>query len=184
MLTLKQFQRIAQIEANDDLTEYYKIVSIAAVARKMKFEDAEKIPFEECKKIYAALPISIKELNDVRYDPFIRIGRDWYRMETNFNKLSAGQLIELLNYEMSNDDEIVKEMHNILATLSRRCRFYKWFPEKYNADQHQKRAKKFLNVDVKTVFGYTGFFLIFLEILLENLRSVLAEEMTSITDKD
>lgn len=184
MLSLKQFQRIAQIETNDNLTDYYKIISIVSVARNIAFDDAEKMTFDECKKIYAALPITIKELNAVPYNHFIRIGNEWYKMETNFNKLSAGQLIELLNYEMSNDDDIIKDMHKILATLSRRCRFYKWFPERYNADNHSARAKKFLKVDVKNVFGYTGFFLVFLEILLENLRSVLAEELTTIMDKE
>jgi len=183
MITLKQFQRISEIHANEELTEYYKIISAVAVAKNIPFDEVCKMPYERVRELHSKIETKFNNLQNVAYNSIIRAGGIYYQMETDFSKLSAGQLIELLNYDVSNDREIVRQMPAILATLSRRCRFYKWRPETYNAQTHSVRARHFEGVDIQIITAYMSFFLVFLQVLLENTRNALAAEMRTIMDK-
>lgn len=184
MLTIRQLQKINSIEKNENITNYYKVISIDAIVNGNTFAISEKKTYSECQKTCEKVKTYIQTLSDAPFSKYIKTKNGWYLMETDFNKLSAGQLIELLEYDLSDADATIENMAKVLSTLSRKCKFGKFFPEKYNADNYKKRVGYFEEVDIRVAFGYTNFFLIFTEILSQTLENALEKEMNTITDRE
>lgn len=180
-MTLKKYQRILTILDNDNLDDYHKKLSCVAIISDITFEEVLKLSQNDVNHVFDKVTQIHEKVKKAPIKKYITIGNDTFKMIHDFNECTAGQLIEVLNYDLSDFANINKNMHNILATLSFRCLVYKWYPESYNAENHKWRAKQFLNANIVDVMGYIGFFLGFSEILHKSLKDVLQREMRNRT---
>lgn len=181
MMTLKQYQRILTILDNDNLDDYHKKLSCVAIISGMSFEEVLKLKQDHVNHIFDKVTQVHEQVKTAPIKNHITIGNSTFKMVHDFNECTAGQLIEVLNYDLNDFANINRNMQNILATLSFKCLFLKWYPESYNANDHKWRAEQFLNANIVDVMGYIGFFLGFSEILHKSLKDVLQREMRNRT---
>ena len=60
--------------------------------------------------------------------------------------------------DMTSELAVIDNLHLILATLSRECRVWKWWPMAYDGKGHKERAEVMRQMVVADVWGYAAFF--------------------------
>ena len=168
-LTIDQFQRIVAVQQVPGISDADVKVNVVAIALDKTPDEVKKMKLREVAAIYKAMTDFAFE--QLPYKETIRIGRHYYRMTLFADQLKAGQLLELFEYDMTNEAQVVQNMHKILATLSRRCRVWKLLPEAYDGTAHAKRAEAMLQMTLRDAWGIVGFFLSLSEPLLMALAT-------------
>ena len=183
-ITVDQFQRIVSIEANSIYTTSDKKIGVIAVLDGIPIEQVKKLTIAEVNKRYGEINAASKALPTLAAKRFAHIGRKWYRFEWFIDEISAGQLVELYSYDMTSEQGVIDNLHLILATLSRECRVWKWWPKAYDGKGHKQRAEVMTQMKMGDVWGYAAFFLQLSEPLLTIMRrSLTDQEMTRTTAK-
>lgn len=180
-ITVDQFQRIVSIEANTIYTASDKKIGVVAVLDNLPIEQVKKMTIAEVNKRYGEINAASKALPTLAAKRFARIGRKWYRFEWFIDEISAGQLVELYSYDMTSEQGVIENLHLILATLSRECRVWKWWPKAYNGKGHKQRAEAMLQMNMGDVWGYAAFFLQLSDPLLTIMRKSLTEQQKKMT---
>jgi hypothetical protein len=86
------------------------------------------------------------------------------------DELTAGQLIDLMDMNTTDERQLVQNLHRIMATLCREAGFMGWFPKKYDGAGHANRAELLkANAKIGDVWGVVSFFLLSSESYLKIL---------------
>jgi hypothetical protein len=86
------------------------------------------------------------------------------------DELTAGQLIDLMEMNTTDERQLVQNLHRIMATLCRESAFLGWFPKKYDGASHAKRAELMKkHAKIGDVWGVVSFFLLSSESYLKIL---------------
>lgn len=179
-LTIDQFQRIVALQSIPQTSAELKTAVVAVVLNE-PIEKVKSLPMSKVNDIYR--PIAEFKLPELRYKETLRIGGKWYRMSLYADTIKAGQLLELFSYDTTDEVKVIQDLHKVLATLARECRFYKWLPEKYSGGKHSERAELFrTNATLRDAWSVVGFFLLLSQPLLSVMSSSLSKTMT-IADK-
>jgi hypothetical protein len=104
----------------------------------------------------------------------VRIGGKRYRMEWFIDQMSAGQMMELLNYQLTSDREVVANLHLLLASLTREVTWY-GKTLAYDGGKHAKRAEAMKKAKMADVWGFACFFLRHSEPLLKIMQTYFVE---------
>jgi hypothetical protein len=170
-LTIDQFQRIISVQQIPQTPAELK-VAVVAIALNETTDKVKQMPMSRVNDIYR--PIAHFKLPELRFKETLRIGKDYYRMSLYADTIKTGQLLELFSYETADEARVIQDLHKILATLARRCRLYKWFPEKYNGATHAERAELFrTKATLRDAWSVVGFFLLLSQPLLSVMSSSL-----------
>jgi len=180
-ITIDQFQRLVSIEANSIYTTSDKKIGVVAVIDNIPIEQVKKMTIAEVNKRYAEINAASKSLSTLAAKQHAKIGGKWYRFEWFIDEISAGQLVELYSYDMTSEQGVIDNLHLILATLSRECRVWKWWPKVYDGKGHKQRAEAMLQMNMGDVWGYAAFFLQLSEPLLTIMRKYLTEQERKMT---
>jgi hypothetical protein len=180
-ITVDQFQRIVSIEANSIYTTSDKKIGVVAVIDNVPIEQVKKMTIAEVNKRYAEINAASKSLSTLAAKQYAKVAGKWYRFEWFIDEISAGQLVELYSYDMTSEHGVIDNLHLILATLSRECRVWKWWPKAYDGKGHKQRAEAMLQMNMGDVWGYAAFFLQLSEPLLTIMRKSLTEQERKMT---
>lgn len=175
-ITVDQFQRIVSIEANTIYTASDKKIGVVAVLDNIPIEQVKKLTIAEVNKRYGEINAASNALPTLAAKRFARIGGKWYRFEWFIDEISAGQLVELYSYDMTTEQGVIDNLHLILATLSRECRLWKWWPKAYDGKDHKARSEAMLQMKMSDVWGYAAFFLQLSKPLLTIMQKSLTEQ--------
>jgi hypothetical protein len=178
-LTIDQFQRIAAIEMTAD--EATRKVAIYAVVKGISLDEAKKVSMTALNSEVRQIESELKALPPLKFERNIRVAGTRYRLNLYTDELTAGQLLELMSYNMTNEYEVIQSLHLIMATLSRERR---WFGvKKYDGANHAKRAELMKQATMGDVWGAASFFLMASELFLKNIPKYLEATMKTM-DKE
>jgi hypothetical protein len=180
-ITVDQLQRISSIEASRIYTPADKKLGVVAIVDGVPIAEVMRRKVLDVNKRYAEIKAASEQLPTLQAKRTIRVKAKWYRFEWFIDEITAGQLVELFSYDMTDEQGIIDNLHNILATLSRECRFYKWWPKAYDGKGHKARAEAMRKMSVADVWGYAAFFLQFSEPLLTIMQKSLTAQATTTT---
>jgi len=187
-LTIDQFQRIAAIEVAGD--DKLKKVAIYAVLKGIPLDEAKQAKLSEISTEYKAIEAELKNLPPLRFSNKIKVNGKRYRLSLYTDELTAGQLLELLSYPMSNEYEVIQSVHKIMATLAKERTWLRTL--KYDGAHHSDRAETFQkHCTMGQVWGAVSFFLMASDHFLKNIlsyseavRKTMAKELASLTNTD
>ena len=186
-LTIDQFQRITAIEMTAEGAE--KQVAVYAVVNNLTLAEAKKISIGTIAPAYKRIEAELKDIPKLRYKHHLKIGKQRYRLSLYTDKLTAGQLLEIMSYNMTNEYEVVQSLHLIMASLTRERKWFRTLP--YDGANHAKRAELMKQATMGDVWGAVSFFLMasegFMQIMQKyseaNLKT-MAKELASLTNTD
>lgn len=96
--------------------------------------------------------------SSIKQHKFIKMKNKWYKVDRDIYKLTLLQWADFDNtMKLLEDKKVYLVMDQILSIFIRPCRFYKWFPKKYNQDKKVKELVK-TEIDLKIAFEMTNFF--------------------------
>jgi hypothetical protein len=155
-LTIDQFQRIAAIEMTAD--EATRKVAIYAVVKGITLEEAQKMSIGKIIWEHKKIESQLKDIPPIAYKERMKVNGKQYKLTLFTDKLSAGQLLELLGYNLTNDYEVIQSLHNVMATLARERKWWRTLP--YDGAGHAARAEEFKkHCTMGQVWGAASFFL-------------------------
>ena len=95
------------------------IYSVAAI-KNITYEEASKIKMSEFKKIVDELgEFNVRLLEKIRIKNKIFLNGTEYHLEHKPDKLTSGQLLDIINIRSKHQGEAVKVMHLLLSAMSR-----------------------------------------------------------------
>ncbi len=117
-LTVGQYQDINAIDETLSMVEQ-NIYSVAAI-KDITYEEASKIKMSEFKKIVDELgEFNVRLLEKIRIKNKIFLNGTEYHLEHKPDKLTSGQLLDIINIRSKHQGEAVKVMHLLLSAMSR-----------------------------------------------------------------
>ena len=115
-LTVGQYQLLNEIDEELSMIEQ-NIYAVAAI-RGITYEEASKIKMTEFSKIVSGLTeFNVRLLEKVRISNKIRLGEIDYHIEHKPEKLTSGQLLDVLNIRSKNQGKAVEVMDMLLASM-------------------------------------------------------------------
>ena len=152
-ITVGQYQELNSIDESLSLVEQ-NIYAVAAI-KDITYEEASKIKMSEFKKIVDELgAFNVRLLEKLRIKSKIFLNGTEYHLEHKPEKLTSGQLLDIINIRSKNQGEAVKVMHLLLAAMSR-PRSKEYGDDKINLEE---RAKLIQEVDLQDVWNVFVFF--------------------------
>ena len=178
-LTIDQFQRLAAIEMSPVLSDMDKRVGVVAITEGISVELVREMQASKLTKHYRTIIDQWNELPAMQFKNRFKAGGKWWKPTLFTDELTAGQLIELMDYKTTDEKALVQDLHRIMATLTCECRFYKWLPKKYDGGGHAERASLMKNhATMGDVWGAVSFFLLSSESYLQVLSDYSKHLMT------
>jgi len=155
-LTIDQFQRIGAIEFSSVLGDYDMRAGVVAIVEGVDISFVREMPAKSVLKRYKAI---ISEWNALP-----ALGSVFT------DELTAGQLIELMDANTTDEKQLLQNLHRIMATLCREGGLFGFFPKKYDGSAHAERAELMKkHAKVGDVWGVVSFFLLSSESYLKVL---------------
>ena len=152
-ITVKQYQELNAIDDTLSLVEQ-NIYAVAAI-KNITYEEASKIKMSEFKKLVDEInDFNVKLLEKLRIKSKIFLNGTEYYLEHKPDKLTSGQLLDVINIRSKNQGEAVKVMHLLLAAMSR-PKGGEYGDDKLNLEE---RAKLIQQVDLPDVWNVFVFF--------------------------
>jgi len=152
-ITVGQYQELNSIDETLSLVEQ-NIYAVAAI-KDITYEEASKIKMSEFKKIVDELgAFNVRLLEKLRIKSKIFLNGTEYHLEHKPEKLTSGQLLDIINIRSKHQGEAVKVMHLLLAAMSR-PRSKEYGDDKINLEE---RAKLIQQVDLQDVWNVFVFF--------------------------
>lgn len=152
-MSVRQYQELNAIDESLSLVEQ-NIYAVAAI-KDITYEEASKIKMSEFKKIVDELNVfNVKLLEKLRIKSKIFLNGTEYHLEHKPEKLTSGQLLDVINIRSKNQGEAVKVMHLLLAAMSRPR------GKEYGEDNMtlEERSKLIQDVDLQDVWNVFVFF--------------------------
>ena len=168
-LTIAQFQRIAALELSEALEPSDKRVGVVAIVEGVEVGMVMEMPAKAVTKRYKEIIKDWNELPTLAYKKKFWADGRWWIPTVFTDELTAGQLIDLMSLDTSNEKALVQNLHKIMATL---CREGGWFglPKKYDGASHAQRAEVMQkHAKIGDVWGVVSFFLLSSESYLQIL---------------
>jgi hypothetical protein len=160
-LTIDQFQRIAALELSPALNDADKRVGVVAIVEGVEVAIVRDMPATALTKRYKAIVKEWNELPALAYKRKFKAGGKWWIPTVFTDELTAGQLIELMDINTSDERQLVQNLHRIMATLSREAGLFGFFPKKYDGAAHAERAEIMKrHATIGDVWGVVSFFLL------------------------
>jgi len=152
-ITVGQYQELNSIDETLSLVEQ-NIYAVAAI-KDITYEEASRIKMSEFKKIVDELgAFNVRLLEKLRIKSKIFLNGTEYHLEHKPEKLTSGQLLDIINIRSKHQGEAVKVMHLLLAAMSR-PRSKEYGDDKINLEE---RAKLIQQVDLQDVWNVFVFF--------------------------
>jgi hypothetical protein len=152
-ITVKQYQELNAIDDTLSLVEQ-NIYAVAAI-KNITYEEASKIKMSEFKKIVDEInSFNVRLLEKLRIKSKIFLNGTEYHLEHKPDKLTSGQLLDVINIRSKNQGEAVKVMHLLLAAMSR-PKGGEYGDDKLNLEE---RAKLIQEVNLEEVWNVFVFF--------------------------
>ena len=152
-ITVGQYQELNAIDDTLSLVEQ-NIYAVAAI-KNITYEEASKIKMSEFKKLVDEInDFNVKLLEKLRIKSKIFLNGTEYYLEHKPDKLTSGQLLDVINIRSKNQGEAVKVMHLLLAAMSR-PKGGEYGDDKLNLEE---RAKLIKEVDLPDVWNVFVFF--------------------------
>lgn len=152
-ITVKQYQELNAIDESLSLVEQ-NIYAVAAI-KNITYEEASKIKMSEFKKIVDEInDFNVKLLEKLRIKSKIFLNGTEYHLEHKPDKLTSGQLLDVINIRSKHQGEAVKVMHLLLAAMSR-PKGGEYGDDKLNLEE---RAKLIQEVNLEEVWNVFVFF--------------------------
>ena len=152
-ITVKQYQELNAIDESLSLVEQ-NIYAVAAI-KNITYEEASKIKMSEFKKIVDEInSFNVRLLEKLRIKSKIFLNGTEYHLEHKPDKLTSGQLLDVINIRSKNQGEAVKVMHLLLAAMSR-PKGGEYGDDKLNLEE---RAKLIQEVNLEEVWNVFVFF--------------------------
>jgi len=152
-MSVRQYQELNAIDESLSLVEQ-NIYAVAAI-KDITYEEASKIKMSEFKKIVDELnAFNVKLLEKLRIKSKIFLNGTEYHLEHKPEKLTSGQLLDVINIRSKNQGEAVKVMHLLLAAMSRPR------GKEYGEDDItlEERSKLIQDVNLQDVWNVFVFF--------------------------
>ena len=168
-LTIAQFQRIAALELSEALEPSDKRVGVVAIVEGVEVGMVMEMPAKAVAKRYKEIIKDWNELPTLAHKKKFWADGRWWIPTVFTDELTAGQLIDLMSLDTSNEKALVQNLHKIMATL---CREGGWFglPKKYDGASHAQRAEVMQkHAKIGDVWGVVSFFLLSSESYLQIL---------------
>jgi hypothetical protein len=160
-LTIEQFQAIAAIELSTAFEAHEKRVAVIAAYRRLEVDEIMKWPISKIVADYRTLIEQWNWLPELEPKIKFKAGAKWFVGAQYLNEMTAGQLIELMSYNVKDETLMVDSLHLIMASLCRECKYLRWAPEQYNGANHAKRAEHLRkHATIGNVWGLISFFLL------------------------
>lgn len=171
-LTVAQFQELTAIDP--DMGALRKKVNTVCIVDGFDQNAVEGWTIEQLNARAAVIDEECGALSMLPAKRVVRIGGKRYRMEWFIDQMSAGQMMELLNYQLTSDREVVANLHLLLASLTREVTWYgKTLP--YDGGKHADRAEAMKKAKMADVWGFACFFLRHSEPLLKIMQTYFVE---------
>jgi len=116
-ITVGQYQELNNIDESLSLIEQ-NIYAVAAI-NSISYEEASKIKLGEFNKIVVQIQeFNVKLLEKLKIRNKIFLNGTQYHLEHKPDKLTSGQLLDVINIRSKNQGEAVNAMHLLLAAMS------------------------------------------------------------------
>jgi hypothetical protein len=171
-LTVAQFQELTAIDP--DMGNLRKKVNTVCIVDGVEQSAVEGWTIDQLNARAAVIDQECGALSMLPAKRVVRIGGKRYRMEWFIDQMSAGQMMELLNYQLTSDREVVANLHLLLASLTREVN---WWGKTlaYDGGKHAERAELMKKAKMADVWGFACFFLRHSEPLLKIMQTYFAE---------
>ena len=174
-LTIDQFQRIAALELSPALNDADKRLGVVAIVEGVDVAIVRDMPAASLTKRYKAIIKEWNELPALAYKRKFKAAGKWWIPTVFTDELTAGQLIDLMEMNTTDERQLVQNLHRIMATLCREAGWFGWFAKKYDGSAHADRAELLKNhAKVGDVWGVVSFFLLSSESYLKILSDYSA----------
>ena len=169
-LTIDQFQRIAALELSPALNDADKRLGVVAIVEGVDVAIVRDMPAASLTKRYKEIIKEWNELPALAYKRKFKAGGKWWIPTVFTDELTAGQLIDLMEMNTTDERQLVQNLHRIMATLCREAAWLGWFPKKYDGASHAERAELMKkHAKIGDVWGVVSFFLLSSESYLQIL---------------
>ena len=171
-LTVAQFQELTAIDP--DMGAIRKKLRMVCIVNGIDPKEVEQWQMEQLNTEAAKIDEECGALSMLPAKRVVRIGGKRYRMEWFIDQMSAGQMMELLNYQLTSDREVVANLHLLLASLTREVT---WWGKTlaYDGGKHAERAEAMKKAKMADVWGFACFFLRHSEPLLKIMQTYFVE---------
>jgi hypothetical protein len=116
-ITVGQYQELNNIDESLSLIEQ-NIYAVAAI-KGISYEEASKIKLGDFNKIVVQIQeFNVKLLEKIKIRNKIFLNGTQYHLEHKPDKLTSGQLLDVINIRSKNQGEAVNAMHLLLAAMS------------------------------------------------------------------
>jgi len=178
-LTIDQFQRIGAIEFSSVLGDYDKRAGVVAIVEGVDISLVREMSAKAVLKRYKAIISEWNALPALGYKRKFKAGGKWWIPTVFTDELTAGQLIELMDANTTDEKQLLQNLHRIMATLCREGGLFGFFPKKYDGAAHAERAELMKkHAKVGDVWGVVSFFLLSSESYLKVLSDYSKHLMT------
>ena len=115
-LTVGQYQMLNEID--EDLSMIEQNIYAVAALKNMTYEEASGIRMAEFSKLVEGLSdFNVKLLERVKFSNSMTLGGVKYHLEHKPDKLTSGQLLDVLNIRSKNQGKAVEVMDMLLAAI-------------------------------------------------------------------
>jgi len=178
-LTIDQFQRIGAIEFSSVLGDYDKRAGVVAIVEGVDISLVREMSAKSVLKRYKAIISEWNALPALGYKRKFKAGGKWWIPTVFTDELTAGQLIELMDANTTDEKQLLQNLHRIMATLCREGGLFGFFPKKYDGAAHAERAELMKkHAKVGDVWGVVSFFLLssesYLKVLSDYSKHLMA----------
>ena len=171
-IKVKQYQELNAIDSELPIIEQ-NIYAVAAI-KGITYQEASKIKLYEFKRIIERIEsLNIRMLEKIRMKSLISLNGTKYHIEHKPERLTSGQLLDVINIRSKNQGEPVRAMHLLLAAMSRPK------GKEYGDDNLTlaERAELFKEVELKKVWNIFVFFWNLWNDYFRNSEDYLNQEM-------
>ena len=160
-LTIEKFQTLAAIELSTAFEQHEKRIAVLSAFYEIDVDEVLSWPVSQVVATYRTLIDQWNWLPELAPRIKFRAGNKWFVGAKEINQMTAGQLIELMSYNVKDETLMVENLHLIMASLCRECKYLRWAPEPYNGKGHASRAEYLRkNATIGDVWGLISFFLL------------------------
>ena len=117
-LTVGQYQMLNEID--EDLSMMEQNIYAVAALQGTTYDDASKIKMTDFSKLVEGLSdFNVKLLEKLRVNNNVTLGGVKYHIEHKPDKLTSGQLLDVLNIRSKNQGKAIEVMDMLLAAMAR-----------------------------------------------------------------
>jgi hypothetical protein len=177
-MTIEKFQVLAAIELSEIFDSNEKRIGVVSAYSGKSVDQIMAWPVTKIIKEYKKIIEQWNWLPELQPKAKFQAGNRWYVGAKYINEMTAAQLIEIMSYDTKNERLMIENLHMILASLTRECKYYRWAPEPYSGANHAARAEQMRkHATIGDIWGLISFFLWITTELSGNLMEYLEQKL-------